>query len=43
MLLGGDNLVLEDTPKAVVEDADAEEETTKDVAEGTIAAAATIK
>ena len=45
MLFGGDNFwALEDTPRAVVEEAaDADEETTKDVAEGISAAAVTAK
>ena len=45
MLLGGDNFwALEETPKAVVEEAaDADEETTKDVAEGMSAAAVKAK
>jgi len=42
MLLGGDNWVLEATPRAVVE-ADADEETTKEVVDGTKVAAATAK
>lgn len=44
MLLGGDNFwALEDTPKAVVDDDGADEETTKDVAEGTRAATVAAK
>ena len=44
MLLGGDNFAaVEDTPRAVVEAAEADEETTKDVAEGMSAAAVTAK
>jgi hypothetical protein len=41
MLLGGESFwALDDTPRAVDEDVDAVEETTKDVADGTRAAAA---
>jgi hypothetical protein len=44
MLLGGDSFwALEDTPKAVVDDDGADEETTKDVAEGTRAATVAAK
>ena len=44
MILGGDNFwALEDTPRAVVEDDAADEETTKDVAEGTSAATVAAK
>lgn len=44
MLLGGDNFwALEDTPRAVVDDEGADEETTKDVAEGTSAATVAAK
>ena len=44
MLLGGDNFwALEDTPRAVDEAADDDDETTKDVAEGMSAAAVTAK
>ena len=44
MVLGGDNFwVLEDTPRAVVEGADDDDETTKDVAEGTTTAAVNVK